>query len=505
MANKLIIKNSIILIIRLVLTLFLSLLASKILLMALGVDVFGVFYVALGIVLLMGFLHGALTSAFQRYFSYYSINEQYEILILALKVIFKISLFLLIASLSVGLWFVDNQLNMSNNLRVDITTAYIYVVFGFMFLLAVIPFHALLVSQNNAVGYSVCTILDVLLKLLSAVVVLYVDSGVILYAQLYLLSSFLSFVVSFLVSYPAVKTICQNKEKNIEFNIAKELNGYILWSVWGNLASALSNHGGNILINVFFLPVHSASRVVSAQLSGVINSGIGSIQLSLTPLLVRLYASGELLEMLKVSYRASRIYFNLCLLVILPCFYFSEEIMNLWLSDNKPEYAGTFFRMTLMILLIDSLSLPLMVCAQATGNIKRYQVLIGGLLLFIVPITWFFYYLDFGVETIYVVALIFSIVCLMVRLHLLKGMIGLKISSFIEAMVKKLLQNVITLCGLFYVINSSVGDVTHWGVVIVIYMIFGSLAYINVEVSSKEKEILLKFISRNVNVGKDVQ
>ncbi|TOF96322.1 hypothetical protein CGJ11_23480, partial [Vibrio parahaemolyticus] len=65
MANKLIIKNSIILVVRLLLTLTLSLLASKILLSALGVEVFGIFNVAMGIVLLMGFLHGALTSAFQ--------------------------------------------------------------------------------------------------------------------------------------------------------------------------------------------------------------------------------------------------------------------------------------------------------------------------------------------------------------------------------------------------------------------------------------------------------
>ncbi|WP_237458842.1 hypothetical protein, partial [Photobacterium lucens] len=195
---------------------------------------------------------------------------------------------------------------------------------------------------------------------------------------------------------------------------------YILWSVWGNLASALSNYGGNILINLYFLPVFNASRVVSTQLSGVINSGINSMQLSLTPTIVRLYAKGEINKMLNVSYRASRIYLNLCALIVIPFYYYSENIMNLWLSNTTPEYSSQFFRLALLILLVDSVSPPLMICAQATGNIKKYQVIIGGLLLFVIPVTWGLYSLGSEAKNIYVVIFIFSILCLISRLLLLR-------------------------------------------------------------------------------------
>uniref|UniRef100_UPI001CA3EDE0 hypothetical protein n=1 Tax=Photobacterium lucens TaxID=2562949 RepID=UPI001CA3EDE0 len=197
----------------------------------------------------------------------------------------------------------------------------------------------------------------------------------------------------------------------------------ILWSVWGNLASALSNYGGNILINLYFLPVFNASRVVSTQLSGVINSGINSMQLSLTPTIVRLYAKGEINKMLNVSYRASRIYLNLCALIVIPFYYYSENIMNLWLSNTTPEYSSQFFRLALLILLVDSVSPPLMICAQATGNIKKYQVIIGGLLLFVIPVTWGLYSLGSEAKNIYVVIFIFSILCLISRLLLLRDMV----------------------------------------------------------------------------------
>ncbi|MEZ9204112.1 hypothetical protein AB4151_17225 [Vibrio splendidus] len=502
MENKLVIKNSIILIVRLLLTLTLSLLASKVLLSALGVEVFGIFNVAMGLVLLMGFLHGALTSAFQRYFSYYEQHERYEVLILALNLIFKIGMLLLIMNLSIGLWFVRNKLNIPIGLEADISESYIYVVFGFIFLLMTIPFHALLVSQNNASAYAICTLLDVVFKLLSAVIVLKIYAGVVLYSKLYLFSSILSFAISFMISLSSMIEIRKSRAFSEKIRIKKELNSYILWSVWGNLASALSTHGGNILINALFLPMHSASRVIATQLGGVINSGISSIQMSLTPSIVRLYAKGELSNMLKISYRASRIYLNLSILVVLPCYYFSSEIMTLWLSDNTPEYASYFFRFTLVILVIESVSPPLMVCAQATGNIKKYQVSIGGVLLLIIPTTWGLYSLGFNVESIYIVTTMYSITCLLIRLHLLKEMIGLDRTKFFHAVSNKLLSNVIIYGIVFTILNFLWYEKIHWTVIIVIYGFSSGCYYIYSESTNKEKKLLLNILIRNINFGK---
>ncbi|HBH7886271.1 hypothetical protein CGG79_15140 [Vibrio parahaemolyticus] len=502
MANKLIIKNSIILVVRLLLTLTLSLLASKILLSALGVEVFGIFNVAMGIVLLMGFLHGALTSAFQRYFSYYNEHERYDVLVLAIKLISKIGVILLFVNLSIGLWFVRNKLSIPSGLESDISESYVYIVFGFIFLLITIPFHALLVSQNNASTYSICTLLDVLLKLISAFLVLRLGAGVVLYSKLYLISSIVSFGFSFAVSLSIIIQARKNKVSSVKVKISKDLNSYILWSVWGNLASALSTHGGNILINAFFLPMHSASRVVATQLGGVINSGINSIQLSLTPSIVRFYARGELSKMLEVSYRASRIYLNLSILVALPCYYFSNEIMNLWLSSNTPEYASYFFRYTLVILVIESLSPPLMVCAQATGNIRKYQVSIGGILLLVIPLTWGLYISGYPVESIYVVTCVLSMVCLAIRLYLLKGMVGLKISNFLGEISTGFLINVLVYSILFCVLNTVLYDALHWITISVLYSIMSSFYYFFSEVTDKEKKSFLNYIMRYVRFGK---
>ncbi|MBP2698920.1 hypothetical protein GY654_02260 [Vibrio parahaemolyticus] len=488
MANKIIVKNSLILIIRLALTLFISLLSSKILLSAYGVEIFGIFNVTLGIVLLMGFLHGALTSAFQRYFSYYNLFECYSILIISVKVIFKISLFLLVLNLTLGLWFVSSKLNVPEYLKADIIHSYIYVTISFIFTLMVIPFQSLLISQNNAVLYSYCTLLDGFLKIISAVIVFKFELNIVTYSKFYLLSTIMSFLVSFFITYPLIKKIKDDRKNNHDENIKHELNSYILWSVWGNLASALSNYGGNILINLYFLPVFNASRVVSTQLSGVINSGINSMQLSLTPTIVRLYAKGEINKMLNVSYRASRIYLNLCALIVIPFYYYSENIMNLWLSNTTPEYSSQFFRLALLILLVDSVSPPLMICAQATGNIKKYQVIIGGLLLFVIPVTWGLYSLGSEAKNIYVVIFIFSILCLISRLLLLRDMVGLKITIFFKSLLFKTTLNVFVFFLLFYLVKYIFGHGVSWFFIILIYVFFGMGVFILAEMTRSEKK-----------------
>lgn len=68
--NKRIIKNTLFLYFRMIITLLLSLYTSRVILKALGVDDYGICNVVAGIVTMLSFMSGAMTSATQRFFSY---------------------------------------------------------------------------------------------------------------------------------------------------------------------------------------------------------------------------------------------------------------------------------------------------------------------------------------------------------------------------------------------------------------------------------------------------
>ena len=87
----------------------------------------------------------------------------------------------------------------------------------------------------------------------------------------------------------------------------------------------------------------------------------------------------------------------------------------------------------------ESISYPLITAMLATGRIRNYQLVVGGLQMMNLPVSYFF--LRFGAipETVLIVAIVISQFCFASRLYMLRGMIGLKILDFL----KKVYSNVI--------------------------------------------------------------
>jgi hypothetical protein len=75
------------------------------------------------------------------------------------------------------------------------------------------------------------------------------------------------------------------------------------------------------------------------------------------------------------------------LLFALPIILETPYILKLWLK-NPPDGAIIFSQLVLIELLIDSINLPIITAANATGKIKLYQSVVGGILLLCAPISY---------------------------------------------------------------------------------------------------------------------
>ena len=105
--------------------------------------------------------------------------------------------------------------------------------------------------------------------------------------------------------------------------------------------------------------------------------------------------------------------------------------MGLWLKEI-PEYAPVFVRLLLVLVLSDSLSNSLITMQLATGNIKRYQLIVGGILLLNIPVSWALLAYGLGVEWVVVVAIVLSQAAMFARLFLLRGMVGLDVGLWLR-------------------------------------------------------------------------
>lgn len=117
--NKRIAKNTLLLYLRMFLLMGISLYTSRIVLETLGVEDFGVYNIVGSIIVLFSFINNALTAATRRFINFNlgknNPQESAKAFSASLTIHFIICIILIIISESIGLWFLNTQLNIPEN------------------------------------------------------------------------------------------------------------------------------------------------------------------------------------------------------------------------------------------------------------------------------------------------------------------------------------------------------------------------------------------------------
>jgi hypothetical protein len=109
----------------------------------------------------------------------------------------------------------------------------------------------------------------------------------------------------------------------------------------------------------------------------------------------------------------------------------TPQILNWWLG-TVPEYTVIFCRLVLVESLINSISGTLMSGAQASGKIKVYQGVVGGLLLLILPISYVFLYFGSPPEVTLYISICIVLSALIARLFILSPILSFSKSGFFK-------------------------------------------------------------------------
>jgi hypothetical protein len=124
--------------------------------------------------------------------------------------------------------------------------------------------------------------------------------------------------------------------------------------------------------------------------------------------------------------------------------------LTLWLK-LVPEHTANFVRLILLFAMSEALSGTLITSMLATGNIKKYQIIVGGLQMMNFPVSYLFMKLGFFPEITMIIAVFFSQICLVARLWLLRGMIGLSAKYYlrhiyVNVIVVSILSGILPYC-----------------------------------------------------------
>lgn len=419
-------KNTLLLYFRQILIMLVSLYTVRVVLNVLGAEDYGIYNVVAGVVTMFNFLSGAMATASQRYFSFDLGKNDYEHLKITFSVTFQIyvllALIVILLAESLGLWFVNHKLVIPTERLIAANWIFQAAIISFLLTLITTPYMASIIAHENMNVYAYVSIVEVGLKLgIVFLLKIIQDDKLVVYG---LLLTSVALINTSIYRFYCLKNYRECRFKFIkDGELFKEIISYSSWNLFGSIASVVRNQGITILLNLFFGPLVNAARAVAAQVNNAVLSFAQNFSTALRPQIIKNYASGEKDSMLKMLMYGTKIVFFLMLLICVPLYFEIPYLMQLWLK-NVPDYTVIFVRLVVIDVLIDSISYPIMSVVQATGKIKLYQSVVGGLLIFNLPVSYVFLKLGFSPETVLVIAIVLSIAALIFRLCITQKIIS---------------------------------------------------------------------------------
>ena len=439
--NKRIAKNTLLLYFRMLFLMAVSLYTSRVVLNALGVEDFGIYNVVGGVVAMFSMLSGSLSSAITRFITYELGTGNRE----NLKKIFSSAvtiqaglavLFILIAE-AAGVWFLNVKMNIPDARMAAANWVFQLSVLTFAVNLISVPYNASIIAHERMSAFAYISILEATGKLgIAFLIVISPIDKLVFYAVLMCMVA--------LVVRVAYGAYCKRHFEECTYrfifdrDLLKRMFGFAGWNFIGAASAVLRDQGGNIVINLFCGSAVNAARGIAFQVNTAVHGFVTNFMTALNPQITKSYAAGDRDYMMTLIYQGARLSFYMLLLLSLPVLVNTHYILGLWLK-TVPGHTVLFVQLVLLFGMSESISNPLITAMLATGRIRNYQLVVGGLQMMNLPVSYVLLRAGMFPEVVIVVAIIISQCCLAARLVMLRGMIGLSVRKY----MKKVYMNVL--------------------------------------------------------------
>jgi O-antigen/teichoic acid export membrane protein len=366
------------------------------------------------------------------------------------------------------------------------------------------PYMALVIAHENMSIYAYVSVVEVILRLLIVYILQMISVDKL---KLY---GFLMLAITF-INTGIYRFICIKKYKNCRFklywdySLFKELTGYVGWNFFGAVSSVVKNQGINILLNMFFGPLVNTARSVAMQVDSAVLNFAQNFTTAVRPQIVKSYASGNQEQMLSLVFYSTKATFFLLFFFILPLQLELSFVLNLWLTQI-PDYVLVFTRIILTAALIDSISYPLMGASQATGKIKVYQAVVGGITILNLPIALIILIAGFPADSVLIVGVVVSIAAFFARIIILSRQLRFSIYQYFKNVLVPIILVLISgsIVPTFFVFLCPEGIIRLF-ITILVSTISVVLSVFFIGFSNNERLIVIHGIKKHVPFSKAIK
>lgn len=410
-----ILKNSLLLYVRMLFTMWLNLYATRLTLANLGIEDMGVYGVIGSIVSLFTVFTGGITSAVQRFITFelgLENGNPNKVFCSSLNVIFILSGIMLVLLEVGGLWMLEYKVNIPEASRDASFWVFQLSVLTCIVNTISIPYNALIIAHEKMDAFAIISIVQVVLNFLAAYCLsLFEDNRLLIYAIILTIASV--FVRLLYQMYCHRKFKEAHYHFDIDWNTIKQIGKFTGVTTLSGAMQVVSGQSIVFILNIFFGVAINGVYSIAIQLKNMTLSFSQNTLKAIAPQITKTYASNEIFLYQKLVYTGCKTGVFMLYFIMIPFLFNTEYILKLWLG-SVPDYAIIFSQCTIFLSLIYAAFEPIKVGVLATNQIAKFLVIPELYYFLIIPCSyWVCKNFNNPAITIIIIVVVEIIICFM--------------------------------------------------------------------------------------------
>ena len=436
--NKRIAKNTVYLYLRMVVMILVSLYTSRIVLETIGVSDYGIYSVIGGIIGMLGYANSLLAGGISRFLTIGlgegNDNKLRIIFSTTLSVTLISSSLVLVLGETIGLWFVNNEMNIPEDRMLAANWVYQCAIISSCLTIIQSPYAASVISHEKMNVYAYMSLFDATIKLLIVyLLVMFSYDKLIMYAILLLLANILNIVIYRIYCVKQFHE-CRSLKLSLSKSLLAEMFSYNSWNMVGGLAGVLANHGVNIIVNIFFGTVVNAARGIANQVQTLFNTLYGNFQMAANPQLIKYYSQKDMHGMHSLAINTSRYCGYLLLCAVVPAAVNVDGLLAIWLKE-VPPYTADFSICCMIYSLSMAIDAPLGNSIHAVGRMKWPNLSTALVNMCVFPMTYIAFAFGGHPAWGYILHICSVLICTGIDLFMVKRFINFPVMRFINSAI----------------------------------------------------------------------
>jgi O-antigen/teichoic acid export membrane protein len=500
--NKRIAKNTLIINIRLFVTIIVGLFMTRYVLEALGASDFGLYSVVAGVLSMITFISSSMSVTTTRYINFEmgkkdgNINRIFNVS-LVIHIFMAVLIFILAET--IGIYYIYNYLNVEPGKEND--AMFVFQVSTIAACVGIIyaPYQGLLVAKERFATIAKVEIFNAFLKLCLVLSLFLFQNNILRIYSIYMtLMTAILFVSYYWLCYKHWPSMVKWNMRNTK-NYYREILTFNNYNLLGASALMIRDQGINVLINVFFGTAVNAAYAIARSVQIYVNNFMANIDLATGPQITQSLSRGDNSRPEYLAIKVGKIAILLAMIAVFPLLVEIEFILQLWLG-NFPEATAQFCQLTLALVLIGSTSAGLTQIINGVGKIKWFKIQFFVLYVMCIPFSFYAYKQGASPVIAITIFIIADILSRIIQLYLLNRIVGFNSYKFVKEAYVRPLYTLVLMVGFILTMENIMPDTIVYKIInIIITFCMVTFLSISLGLTVGERNIIIKFIRNRIN------